>query len=261
MTVVVITGSTRGIGLGLAEAFLARDCAVVVSGRTQTTVEEACGNLRIKHPNGQVFGCPCDTTDFSQVETLWKATKAHYSEVNIWINNAGVAHPQADFWQQEPELLQQVVNTNILGAMYGTMVAMRGMQEQGFGSIYNLEGLGSDGRILPGMALYGMTKAGLRYLDDALIKEAQKTPVRVGVIRPGMVVTELVTAQFSGRPQDWERFQPILNLIAERVEVVTPWIVQKILTNKKNGAHLSYSNPLKLLGKFLQVPFRKSKGK
>lgn len=257
MKTVVITGSTRGIGYGLADSFLDLGCAVVVSGRTSGTVEKVVARLSAKHDADRVFGYPCDVTDFEQVQDLWDAAKAHFDKVDIWINNAGLSNPQMDFWELPAERIQAVVSTNLIGAMYGSKVALRGMLEQGFGGLYNMEGLGSGGRNVEGLTLYGSTKCGLRYLDDSLARETRGTPVLVGALRPGMVVTDFLTKQFEDRPEEWERAKRIFNILADRVETVTPWLAQKVLANDKNGVCISWQSPYKIMGRFLAAPFRK----
>ena len=84
--------------------------------------------------------------------------------------------------------------------IYGSQVAIRGMLTQGFGAIYNMEGMGSDGRTHDGLALYGTTKYALKYFTDALVLETKETPLIVGALRPGMVITEMVTDQYAGQP-------------------------------------------------------------
>ena len=151
-----------------------------------------------------------------------------------------------------------MVSTNLTGAMYGTKVALRGMLEQGSGAVYNMEGLGSDGRKVEGLALYGSTKAGLRYLDECLAKATQGTPVLVGALRPGLVVTDFLTRQYEDRPpEDWERAKRMFNIIADRVEAVTPWLAQQVLANDKTGARISWLSRRKVIGRFLTAPFSK----
>jgi short-subunit dehydrogenase len=162
-----------------------------------------------------------------------------------------------DFWEFPAERIQAVVSTNLIGAMYGSKVALRGMLEQGFGGLYNMEGLGSGGRNVEGLTLYGSTKCGLRYLDDSLARETRGTPVLVGALRPGMVVTDFLTKQFEDRPEEWERAKRIFNILADRVETVTPWLAQKVLANDKNGVCISWQSPYKIMGRFLAAPFRK----
>jgi len=258
MKIVVITGSTRGIGYGLVDAFLDSGCAVVISGRTQEAVAKAIAVLTMKHEAAQLFGQPCDVTDFAQVHALWEAARTHFGRVDIWINNAGIAHPQEKFWELSPERYNAVVSTNILGTMYGSRVALQGMLAQGFGALYNMEGFGADGnRTMDGLALYGSTKAGLHFLNRSLVRETRGTPLIVGAIRPGMVITEMISGQFEGRPEAWVRFQPILNMIGSPVETVTPWIARKILENQQTGAWITYSTPWRILGRMLRVPFHR----
>ncbi len=257
MKAVVITGSTRGIGYGLADAFLSMGCAVTVNGRTQAGVEKAIEGLCARHEAKHIFGHPCNVTALEQVQDLWNASKAHWGNIDIWINNAGIAHPQVSFTEHSPERIQTVVETNLIGAMYGAKVALKGMLEQGCGTIFNMEGLGSDGRKVDGMTLYGSTKSGLRYLTDALALEAEGTPVRVCAFRPGMVATDLLKGQFEGRPDEWERAKRIFNILADRVETVAPWLAQKALENDKNGVRISWNTRRKTIGRFLIAPFRK----
>ena len=73
MKTVVITGSTQGIGYGLADAFMAHRCRVVVSGRTSEKVDRAVNSLAEKHSRDLVLGVPCDVTDYDQVSRLWAA--------------------------------------------------------------------------------------------------------------------------------------------------------------------------------------------
>jgi NAD(P)-dependent dehydrogenase (short-subunit alcohol dehydrogenase family) len=258
MKTIVITGSTRGIGYGLADSFLALGCAVTVSGRTSAAVEGAVSRLASGHEAGRIWGQACDVTQLQQVQALWDAAKARFGAIDIWINNAGISHPQLDFWAHAPEQIEAVVHTNLVGAMYGAQVALRGMLDQGFGSFYNMEGLGSDGRRVEGLALYGTTKRGLAYFTDALIKEMQGTPVLVGGLRPGMVLTEMLTGQYDEeRPEDWEAARRIFNILADRVEVVTPWLARKVLDNQRSGVRIRWLTKGKVMSRFLLAPFRK----
>ncbi len=256
MKVVVITGSTRGIGYGLADSFLDLGCAVAVSSRTPGAVEKAVAELSAKYEPARVFGQVCDVTDFGQVEALWDAARAHYGQIDIWINNAGLSNPMLKFWEHPPERLRAVVETNLLGAMYGCKVAVQGMVEQGFGAIYNLEGFGSDGRKMEGLTLYGVTKYALRYLDDSLAQEVEGTPVRIGAFQPGMVITDLVTGQYDRDSEEWQEAKKVFNVIADRPETVTPWLARHALENDKNGARIAWISPLKIAWRFLTARFR-----
>ncbi len=257
MKSVVITGSTRGIGFGLADSFLALGCAVTVSGRTPPAVAAAVEKFATRYDPARVWGHPCDVTRYEQVQALWDAAQAHWGKIDIWINNAGISSPTGNVWDQPPELMRDVVTTNIIGTLYGCRVALRGMLAQGSGSLYNLEGLGSDGRHVKGVALYGTTKHALRYLDEAIADETKGTPVVVGALMPGMVITDMITSQYKNRPDEWAKVKGIFNIISDRPETVTPWLARRALENQKSGARIAWSNPFRMMSRFLTAPFHK----
>jgi NAD(P)-dependent dehydrogenase (short-subunit alcohol dehydrogenase family) len=240
MKTVVITGSTRGIGFGLAKAFLRRGCRVVISSRNPAKVGQAAAELAAEYGNELIFSQPCDVTEFESVQSLWDASVKHFEAVDIWINNAGISHRMAGLTSVSPEELRAVVETNLLGTLHGAWAAMRGMRERASGAIYNLEGLGSDGRRMHGLHLYGMTKYAIAYLTDALADEAKGSGVIVGAIRPGMVLTDMITSQYTGREAEWRKLQRMFRIVAAEVDEVAPWVAQKVLANRRNGARIRY---------------------
>ena len=257
MKSVVITGSTRGIGYGLAESFLALGCAVTVSGRSSASVEKAVTQLSSTYQPDRIVGHPCDVTEIDQVQGLWDKAHGQFGTVDIWVNNAGISHPQSDFWTQSSEEFMAVVETNIVGTMHGARVAIQGMVEQGFGSLYNMEGLGSDNRKVKGLTLYGSTKRSVRYLTEALAEEVKGTEVIVGAFSPGMVITDLLTGRAEEGAEEWEEAKRIFNILADRVETVTPWLAQKALRNRKNGVRFAWLTPGKVMTRFITAPFTK----
>ena len=257
MKTVVITGSTRGIGRGLAQAFLERDCAVVLSGRTQEAVESAVMNLEQQHDPAQIDGFPCDVRRFEEMQALWDHAAGKFGRVDIWINNAGYSGPQEAIWKIDPGQAQAVIETNLLGVIHGCTVAVNGMLRQGSGSIYNMEGMGSDGRKHNGLAFYGTSKYAVHYYTESLTQETKDTPLIIGALRPGMVITDMILSQYEGRPEEWARVKKIFNIIASRVEDVAPWLAEQILANRKSGVCLNYTSSLKLMGRMLASPFHK----
>ena len=254
---VVITGSTRGIGYGLSEALLHLGCSVTISGRGEEAVHKAVARLRSGHEAGHIFGQPCDVTIPEQVQALWDRSVEHFGKVDIWINNAGVSGEQGLVWELSSSEAQIPIATNILGTVYGAQVAMRGMLTQGFGAIYNMEGMGSDGRKHAGLTLYGTSKYAIHYFTESLALEAKDTPLIIGALRPGMVITDLILDRYKNRSAEWERAKKVFNIIADRVENVTPWLARRIIDNQKNGAIIAYTSRWALLWRFLSSPFTK----
>jgi len=257
MQVVVITGSTRGIGYGLARSFLARDCAVVISSRGQEAVDAALTELRRDHPPKHVCGLTCDVIEPEQVIALWQAAVDRFGHVDCWINNAGMTHRRVPVHELTPAERHQVIDVNLIGAINGCAVAIPAMLEQGFGAVYNMEGLGSDGRIAVGSVLYGATKRAIAYLSKGLAQEVADTPIIVGTTSPGMVMTDLLTGGHDTSSPEWERTKRMFNILADRVETVTPWLADQVLKNEKNGAQLAWLTPRKIMWRFVTSPFNK----
>lgn len=255
MKTVVITGSTRGIGLGMAEAFLARGCNVVVSSRGQAAVDKAVEGLRGAFPAERILGQACDVGDFAQVQALWDATHARFGSVDLWVNNAALTNEPVSLWEQTPDDIQAVVQTNLIGLMFCNKVAISGMLAQGHGHVYNMEGIGSEGRIAAGVTTYGATKVALRYLTKALAKDLEGQPVGVSTISPGMVVTDMLYQ--SVPPERRGRASRVFNILADKVETVAPWLADEMLANDKSGAAIAWMTTPKILARFLQAPFRK----
>jgi NAD(P)-dependent dehydrogenase (short-subunit alcohol dehydrogenase family) len=253
---IVITGSTRGIGLGLADAFLKLGCAVTLSGRVPANVDAAIDQLAAQHDRHNMLGVTCDVRNYAEVKALWDAARARFEHVDVWINNAGFSGMQMLIWQMPPHDAQAIVETNLLGTINGAKVAIEGMLQQGYGSLYNMEGAGSDGRQHDRLALYGMTKYAIHYFTDSLILETKGTPLIVGALKPGMVMTDMVVRQFDDRPVERARARRVFNIIADRVETVAPWLAQQILANDKTGVRINWLTKRKLFTRFLLAAFR-----
>jgi NAD(P)-dependent dehydrogenase (short-subunit alcohol dehydrogenase family) len=254
---VVITGSTRGIGLGLAREFLKLGCSVTISGRAQENIDQVISELHSDYASDHVFGFACDVRDPDEVQALWDASLDKYGKIDIWINNAGYSGPQIPAWEIEPDNAKEIIETNLLGVINGSIVAVREMIAQGYGALYNMEGMGSDGRIHSGLTYYGTSNSGRHYFNQSLIKETEDTPLIIGTLRPGMVVTDMLTDQYAHRPDDWERDKRIFNILADRVETVTPWMAARILENQKSGIKINWSSRWKILLRFITAPITK----
>jgi NAD(P)-dependent dehydrogenase (short-subunit alcohol dehydrogenase family) len=177
--------------------------------------------------------------------------------VDIWVNNAGYAGEMGMVWERPVEEVRSVIAINLVGTILGSQVAMQGMKKHGHGAIYNMEGMGGDGRKHAGLSLYGTTKYAVHYFAESMALEAKATGIVVGGLRPGMVATDLLRDRYRDRPEEWERARKIFNILAERVEDVTPWLAREMLANQTNGAMLTYTSAWKMFWKFIRSPFVK----
>ncbi len=254
---VVITGSTRGIGLGMAQEFLKRSHNVVISSRHPDAVNSTVAELSARYPSQSVAGTAVDVSDYDQVQRLWDESIKALGTVDMWVNNAGTDTVNAMFDELPPEDIAKTVNTNLLGLMNCNRVAIPGMNHQGSGWIFNMEGFGSDGRVLPKKGPYGATKYAVRYFTKSMIRECENAPVNVGYLSPGIVVTDLLVPPPGERGEQWERTKQVLNILADTVDTVTPFLVEGMLAADKNGTAVRWLTTGKIAGRFMMSRFRK----
>lgn len=248
----VVTGSTKGIGFALARELLRRGHSVVVTGRAAASVEEAVEKLRPEAAAGAaVHGHALDVSDPAQVEGLWTAAVEALGGVDLWINNAGVAHTTRPIVETAPEAVRTMVTTNMLGTIYGSQVAVRGMQAAGGGQLFNILGGGSDGRIRPGMGVYSATKRGLDSFTRALVKETAGSSVRVGQVSPGILITEGWLREAAAAPEQVAKQRKLLNILVDHVDEVAPYLVEKMLGSTRHGDAIAWLTNARMARKFL----------
>lgn len=255
MRSILITGSTRGIGKGLAEEFLRLGHRVIITGRRAGEV--AAASVALGSPD-RVLGLVCDVREVASLEAAWREGVARFGRIDLWINNAAVATDRAALDALPPEQLEATVTTNLLGTLYGCQVAIRGMriQPEG-GQVFTFEGFGSDGMSRPGLSVYGATKRAIRYLTASLAKECAGTEVLVGSLSPGMVTTDLLIYSSRGKDQaDWAKARRTFNILGDTVQTVTPYLARQALANKTQGARIAWMTPRKAAGRFLMSFFR-----
>ena len=250
MTTVVITGSTQGIGRGLAAEFLQRGDNVVISGRNQQRLDETIQSMT-QHEE-RVIGQSCDVADCEQVQALWDVAMANFGAVDIWINNAGLARTVWPILEVPQGEIESMVRTNMLGTINGCRVAAAGMKAQGQGKIFNVLGGGSDGEYFPGLGIYGTTKRGLNYFTDALVKELSDTSIVLAKIRPGMIITEAVIREARAMPEVFEKSRSAMNNLVDTVETVAPFLVDQIMVTEKSGSKIRWLTPAKMTGRMLK---------
>ncbi len=254
MQTIVVTGSTRGIGLGLAREFLRRGHKLVVTGRSDASVAKAMAELESL---GEVLGQVCDVREMVDLRSLWDAAVARFGRVDMWINNAALATNHHLLDQVSAEEISATVDTNLTGTIFGSQVALQGMLKQRGGKIYTFEGFGSDGMTNPGLTIYGSTKCAVRYFTASLAKEYADSPVLIGSLSPGMVPTDLLIYSSKGEDQaKWEKSKRIMNLLGDKVETVTPWLAEQALANTRQGAKIAWLTRRKAMLRFLLPKYR-----
>jgi short-subunit dehydrogenase len=118
-----------------------------------------------------------------------------------------------------------------------------------------MEGLGSNGMKVHGLSVYGTTKAAVRYFSEALRKEIGTVPITIGELQPGMVVTDLLTGQKNDNNEKWQKNKRVYNILANREEEVTPWLVKRILANSNRKPVFKYITTSRMLRQLFAAIF------
>ncbi len=239
---IFITGGTRGIGHGLVLEFLKFGHHVSFTGTTENGVNKAIKNLK-----GDVQGFVCDVRVQSQIEEASINAIKEYGPIDVWINNAGVSQVNQYFKDLNEEEIRHVIDVNIIGMVYGTHVALNLMKKQGYGKIYNMEGLGSNNMMIPKTILYGGSKRFLSYFSNGVNKELKdEENLFVGTLQPGMVFTDLLLDNMT------KQGMTIARILGSHVEDVTSYLVKKIIKEKRQIKYLTFP---KTMWRFLKYPF------
>ena len=250
---IVITGSSKGIGFGLAKAFLTLGKSVVISGRNQQQLDQAYSELSQQFQPQRVHAVQCDICQTNDLEKLWDEAIQQFSQVDIWINNAATCPPTKDFIDTSTQDIATAIQTNILGTLFAAQIAAKGMIKQGFGKIYHMEGWGSRGEWSAGTTVYAITKRAVSYFSKALYKELKSTNIIIGTLNPGMVATDLLISSWqNGEVKHWKKMRRLFFFIIDPPDIVCPYLAEQMLKNHKNNIRIVWMTPLRLISRFLQ---------
>jgi NAD(P)-dependent dehydrogenase (short-subunit alcohol dehydrogenase family) len=198
--VAIVTGGTKGIGRGVAEALVQEGANVCISARSRNEIDETVGDLRALG-KGSATGIVCDVRIHAQIQALFELTVLELGGLDILVNNAGIGMFQT-VEEMSPEDFRAVLETNLFGVFYCCHEAIPLMKQRGGGYIINISSLAGTNPH-PQMAAYNASKFGLNGFSEALMQEVRHDGIKVSYIMPGSVNTE-----FGGDTptpdQDWQ---------------------------------------------------------
>jgi 3-oxoacyl-[acyl-carrier protein] reductase len=186
--VAVVTGAGRGIGAAIATKLAGMGATVVLAGRTRGPLESTAD--AIVKAGGQAEAVVCDVIHLSSVEALAVHVDKTFGRLDILVNNAGIGGFGGPLHQLPPESWDQVLNTNLRGVYYCIRALAPLMIRARAGHIINISSLAGK-NALPNGAAYAASKWGLNGLSYSVAEELRAYNIRVSVVCPGSVDTEL----------------------------------------------------------------------
>ncbi|KQZ75734.1 MULTISPECIES: 3-oxoacyl-ACP reductase FabG [unclassified Nocardioides] len=185
----VITGGAQGIGLAIAEAYVAQGARVVLADLDGAAAEVAAKGLG--GPDVAV-GIACDVVKADDVEAALDLAQSTYGSLDIVVNNAGITR-DATMRTMTEEHFDQVISVHLKGCWNGTRLAAARMREVKSGAIVNISSLsGKVGMI--GQTNYSAAKAGIVGMTKAAAKEMAHHGVRINAIQPGLIRSAMTEA-------------------------------------------------------------------
>jgi 3-oxoacyl-[acyl-carrier protein] reductase len=185
--VAIVTGGTKGIGRGIAEALVSEGADVCISARSRNEIDDTIRELRALNA-GNATGIVADVCNYSQIKPLFELTVAEFGGLDILVNNAGIGLFQS-VEEMSPEDFRSVLETNLFGVFYCCHEAIPIMKQRGGGYIVNMSSLAGV-NAHPKMAAYNASKFGLNGFSEALMQEVRHDGIKVSYIMPGSVNTE-----------------------------------------------------------------------
>ena len=190
--VALITGGNRGIGLAIACALAAEGCDLIVSGRNQTALKKASRELA--HYKTRAKMATCDVRSPQDVAALFASVRTPFHQLDILINNAGTAHPNANIADLPFEAWRQVIETNLTGMFLVTQAALPLMKRGGI--IVNNLSIAAK-QVFAGSSAYNASKHGALGFTNTLREELREKGIRVIALLPGATDTAI-----------WDTFWP-----------------------------------------------------
>lgn len=185
--VAIVTGSTSGIGIGIARLFAAEGAKVVICGRRAEKGQAVVD--RIVNDGGEACYHYMDITDTDSIEKLFADTAEKYGKIDILVNNAAnVALKDGRVDELTLEMWDKIFNSDMRGTFYATKCVLPYLQKNGGGSIINIGSMASCSGDLSSTA-YACAKSGVDKLTQYTALQYGKQNIRCNCVRPGLIVT------------------------------------------------------------------------
>jgi NAD(P)-dependent dehydrogenase (short-subunit alcohol dehydrogenase family) len=180
----LVTGAGQGIGRHIALRLAGEGARMVLAARSRDSLEST--RAEIEAAGGEAIAVPTDLREPEQVESLAAEARERFGQVDVVVNNSGVAGPTAELWKVDPESWEDTFRVNVTGVFLLCRALLPEMMERGSGSVVVI-GSATGKRPMPGRTPYAASKAALIGLVRTLATETGPSGVRVNLVSPGPV--------------------------------------------------------------------------
>lgn len=204
--VAIITGASKGIGRGIAEAYVKEGATVAFTYLSSVEKGEAL-EKELSAQGGTAKGYRSDASDMSQAEELIKNVMADFGKIDIVVNNAGITKDNL-LMRMSEEDFNRVIQVNLNSVFNMTKAVQRTMLKQRHGSIINISSVvGIKGNA--GQANYAASKAGAIGFSKSVALELGSRSIRCNVVAPGFIETEMTAVLDENTVQGWRDAIPL----------------------------------------------------
>ena len=237
--VAVITGASRGLGAGMAEALAAEGFRLGLCARSRPPGPPGPP----RPPASEVLAGSVDVTDAGAVDRFAAEVVTRFGRIDLWINNAGLLAPIGPLVDADPGALRSNIEVNVLGVMHGSATFARHVRTRtGGGVLVNLSS-GAATRPYVGWAAYGGAKAAVDMVTEVVAREERSSGLRAYALSPGLVDTDM-QALIRATPDDDFPSAGRFRQVHEDGSFNSPaWVTRFILDQLVDGVDVAQSGP------------------
>lgn len=203
--VAIVTGASRGIGLAIAQRLIDEGAKVIITARGQERLDEAVAELG---PNALAIAGKAQDKEHQQhvVDTALQT----WGRLDVLVNNTGINPVYGPLMELDDDAARKIAEVNLLSTLSWTRAAWNAWMKEHGGAVVNLASIAGT-RVAPGIAFYGVTKAGVIHMTEELAYELGPN-VRVNAVAPAVVKTDFAKALYEGREEKISAPYPLKRL-------------------------------------------------